>query len=166
MNEIRIIIEGINELTEAVRALAGVKGGQAPAGIQAPYGQPPQQAATPAAGQNYGAGAVPMAASVPVQAPNAPVQQLGGSVQAQSVPTQMPNALAQPAAGAAIPTTTVTPGYSLEQLQVAAAGLASAGKMPQVAGILQGFGIQAMTELPKERYGEFAAALREAGAQV
>ena len=38
--------------------------------------------------------------------------------------------------------------------------------MPQVMGILQAFGIQAMTELPKERYGEFAAALRGAGAQI
>ena len=65
-----------------------------------------------------------------------------------------------------MPTTGAVQPYTLEQLQVAAAGLTSAGKMPQVMGILQAFGIQAMTELPKERYGEFAAALRGAGAQI
>lgn len=146
MNEIRIIIEGLKELTEAINALAGAKGGQTPVGAQAPYQQTAQQTSVPTAGQNYGAG--PMAAAVPVQQP---------------VPVQPQPAPVQPAA---LPTATVTPGYSLEQLQVAAAGLTSMGKMPQIVGILQRFGIQAMTELPKERYGEFAAALREAGAQI
>ena len=65
-----------------------------------------------------------------------------------------------------VPTTAMAQEYTLEQLQVAAAGLSSMGKMPQVMGILQQFGIQAMTELPRERYGEFATALREAGAQI
>ena len=148
MNEIRIIIEGLKELTEAINALAGVKGGQMPVGAQAPYQQTAQQTSVPTAGQNYGAGAGPMAAAVPVQQPV--------PVQPQPAPVQ----------SAALPIATVTPGYSLEQLQVAAAGLTSMGKMPQIVGILQRFGIQAMTELPKERYGEFAAALREAGAQI
>ena len=67
---------------------------------------------------------------------------------------------------AAVPTTAMPQAYTLEQLQVAAAGLSQMGKMPQVMEILQRFGIQAMTELPKERYGEFAIALREAGAQI
>ena len=142
MNEIRIIIEGLKELTEAMNALAGVKGGQAP--VQASYQQPAQQMPSPTPGmQGYGTGL-----TVPV----APVQ------------PQQP-APGNPVAGA-VPTATVTPGYSLEQLQVAAAGLTGTGKMPPVMGILQQFGIQAMTELPKERYGEFAAALREAGAQI
>ena len=68
--------------------------------------------------------------------------------------------------GAAVPVTAMAQGYTIEQLQVAAAGLSSMGKMPQVLGILQQFGIQAMTELPRERYGDFAVALREAGAQI
>ncbi len=139
MNEIKITIEGLNELTEAVRALAGLQGGQAS------YQSPPQQAVVPTAGvQNYGTGQIPI--SAPVQPQNTPPQM-----------QQMP---------AMLPTTAVTAGYSLEQLQVAAAGLTSMGKTPQVVGILQRFGIQAMTELPKERYGEFAVALREAGAQI
>ncbi len=76
----------------------------------------------------------------------------------------------QPAQGAAVPTavpTTAMPQeYTIEQLQVAAAGLSQMGRMSQVMGILQQFGVQAMTELPRERYGEFAIALREAGAQI
>ena len=72
----------------------------------------------------------------------------------------------QAATASAVPTTAMPQEFTLEQLQVAAAGLSGMGKMPQVMGILQQFGIQAMTELPRERYGEFAIALREAGAQV
>lgn len=143
MNEIRIIVEGLNELTEAVKCLAGLAGGQGVGRAQ----QPPQQTPAPMA-QNYG---------VNQMATPAPVQQAGVPV---------PVGQAQQASGTALPTTPVTPGYSLEQLQVAAAGLTSMGKMPQVMGILQRFGIQAMTELPKERYGEFVIALREAGAQI
>ncbi|MEY8524548.1 hypothetical protein AALA90_16190 [Lachnospiraceae bacterium 38-10] len=144
MNEIKITIEGLNELTEAVRALAGRQGGQAS------YQSSPQQTVAPTAGvPNYGTGQIPI--SAPVQPQNIPPQMQ--TTQGQQTP-------------AMLPTTAVSPGYSLEQLQVAAAGLTSMGKTPQVVGILQRFGIQAMTELPKERYGEFAVALREAGAQI
>lgn len=65
-----------------------------------------------------------------------------------------------------VPTTAMPQTYTIEQLQVAAAGLTGSGKMPQVMGILQSFGIQAMTELRADQYGAFAAALREAGAQI
>ena len=144
MNEIRISIEGLKELTEAVNALTGVLGGKAPG--QAPGQQTSlqQQSGPVPTAPDYGYSQA--APAVPVQFPQQPAGTVG--------------------AAAALPTTTVTPGYSLEQLQVAAAGLTSMGKMPQVMGILQRFGIQAMTELPQERYGEFAAALREAGAQI
>lgn len=73
---------------------------------------------------------------------------------------------AVPTVPVTVPTTAMPQTYTIEQLQVAAAGLSSMGKMPQVMGILQQFGIQAMTELQPERYGEFAIALREAGAQI
>ena len=137
MNEIRIEIEGLKELTEAVRALAGVRSGQT---MPAPVSQ-----TGPSGMQNY--------MQTPVQPPvlagvGAP-QAVGGAVPVSTVPT-----------------TAMPQEYTVEQLQVAAAGLSSMGKMPQLMGILQRFGIQAMTELPRERYGEFAVALREAGAQI
>lgn len=147
MNEFKINVEikGLKELTDAVKALAGIGGGQP---VSVPVTEVPQ-------------------AVQPVQA-QVPVTQ--GYVQApvQSTPMaapgmQMPAGTAVPVA---VPTTVMAQEYTIEQLQVAAAGLSGMGKMPQVMGILQRFGIQAMTELPKERYGEFATALREAGAQI
>lgn len=142
MNEIRIEIEGLKELTEAVRALAATRGGQA---VPVTMPAASQQAAPiqPAASQqNY--------SQTPVQP--APVAGMG-----------MPQL---PGGTVPVPTTAAPQEYTIEQLQVAAAGLSGMGRMPQVMGILQRFGIQAMTELPRERYGEFATALREAGAQI
>lgn len=151
MNEIRIEIEGLKELTEAVRALAGVNGGQnvpmtAPAVPTGTYSAPVQQAPAPVPDpQTYG-------------------QMAAQSAMTVGIGVQMP--VGGPAPVTTVPTTAMPQTYTIEQLQVAAAGLSGMGKMPQVMGILQQFGIQAMTELPKERYGEFATALREAGAQI
>lgn len=141
MNEIKITVEGLKELTEALQMLAGVKA-QPVQGlpVQQPQMQVPIQQVAPMQ-------QVPTQQSAPIQ--QAPVQQMSTMQQAGMVPT-----------------TTAVQGYTIEQLQVAAAGLMSAGKGPQVMGILQRFGIQAMTELPKEQYGNFGAALREAGAQI
>lgn len=152
-NEFKITIDGIRELADAINrlaaALAGPKdGGQAQGGssVQA---QPPimQQPGMQPAAYNFGQAPATATAAAPMTQP--PLQSTG-----QTIP------------GAVVPTTAMAQGYTIEQLQVAAAGLSSMGKMQQVVGILQRFGIQAMTELPKERYGDFAIALREAGAQI
>lgn len=144
MNEIKIVIEGMKELTEAVNRLAAVQpGGNAkpvPAGVLPPSYMNPSM-------QQPGTGQVPQ--PVPVTAMQAP------PAQPAAVPMQGP-----------VPTGGPVQAYTIEQLQVAAAGLTGMGRMPQVMSILQSFGVQAMTELPKERYGEFAAALRGAGAQI
>ena len=152
MNEIRITIEGLTELTEAVRVLAGLTGGQqASASVPMPetshaaYTAPASTWNAPVGMQSYEQMAVP---SEPAPA--------GTGMQQSAVPT----------VPVTVPTTAMPQTYTIEQLQVAAAGLSSMGKMPQVMGILQQFGIQAMTELQPERYGEFAIALREAGAQI
>ena len=171
MNEIRITIEGLKELTEAVRVLAGMGGGQA-AVAGAPQTQPPVPGTATAGQIPTGAPVQPpqIPVGVPVQPPQVPTAAPQNYGQASVQPT-VPVAMgAQPAQGAAVPTavpTTAMPQeYTIEQLQVAAAGLSQMGRMSQVMGILQQFGIQAMTELPRERYGEFATALREAGAQI
>lgn len=149
MNEfkVNVIIGGISELTAAINRLAGqrdvsvVQGGAA---MQRPdnIGVPPVPVNPAQMGQ-------------PMPGITQPPVQMGPPV--GQVPAQTP-----PPALTAAP----VQGYTLEQLQVAAAGLMSSGKGQQIMGILQRFGIQAMTELPKERYGEFAMALREAGAQI
>ena len=148
MNEIKIMIEGLQELTDAIKMLAGVTGGQtANTATSAPY--------LPTAQQN-----LVQQGSIPVSMP----QNYGQAPTQPALPVQQPAGAAGPMTN--VPTTATTQSYTLEQLQVAAAGLSSMGKMPKVMAILQQFGIVAMTELPKERYGEFAIALREAGAQI
>ena len=109
----------------------------------APIAQPVQQPAMP--------GTAPMGMPVAQQ----PMQQ---------VPVQQPE-MAAPAQSV-VPTTAVAQEFSYDQLAVAAAGLMNAGKGTQLHVILQQFGVQAMTELPKERYGEFATAIRAEGAVI
>lgn len=153
MNEVKLTIEGLKELTDAVNGLARILTGQKPGDTPITMnvvGQPPIQAA-PVAGQT-----MPMAGQGMNPYAQAPVQ--------QGVPVSQPMQQAAPTQG--VPTTAMPQAYTIEQLQVAAAGLANMGKSPLLMGVLQKFGIQAMTELPKERYGEFAMALREAGAQI
>lgn len=141
MNElqIKITVQGLEGLAAAINRLAG------------------QNAAVPQQTGGAGAPAPAQAAQMPIQAP-------AMAPPTAPVPVTAPAAPSQPVQ--AVPSGAPVQGFSLEQLQVAAAGLMSAGKGQQVMGILQQFGIQAMTELPKERYGEFAMALRGAGAQV
>lgn len=67
---------------------------------------------------------------------------------------------------APIAPTSPAPTYTLDQLAQAAAVLRDAGKLPQLQNLLQQFGVQSMQQLPPERYGEFATALRGLGAKI
>ena len=60
------------------------------------------------------------------------------------------------------------PGYTLEQLARAGAELASQGpdKLAAANALLAQFGVQALTQLPKEQFGAFATALRGLGAKI
>jgi len=117
--------------------------------VQQPYVAPMQQ--QPAA---YPAG-VPTSA-VPTAAPmqQQPVQQQQ-PMQQQPIQHQQPTQQAVP---------TSAPQYTQQQLAVAATALLDAGH--NVTVLLQQFGVQAITQLPPERYGEFATALRQAGANI
>lgn len=70
----------------------------------------------------------------------------------------------QPAPTAA--PTAPPPQYDVEMLGRAAAPLAAAGKRQELYNLLQSFGVQSINELPRERYGEMAIALRGLGAQI
>lgn len=157
MNEIKIAIEGMKDLTDAVNRLASaMMAGSTPAAAdtQVPNVQNPVSQTQPSSPMGWPPVFSNPAPQQPAPAMPAPQQTMGVPVSGMT-PMQGP-----------IPTTAAPQTFTIEQLQVAAAGLTGMGKMPQVMGILQKFGIQAMTELPKERYGEFALALREAGAQI
>ncbi len=129
------------------------QGGPVPAGPGAvPVGVPYQP---PAPG-------VPVTLGVPVQqggfaAPETPVQQGGSAVPAASG-SQGGGTLP----GGTVPTTNAPQQYTFDQLAVATANLASSGR--DVFSVLGRFGVNMLMDLPREKYGEYAAALREAGA--
>ena len=93
-------------------------------------------------------------APAPVAAPPAPYP-TAASTFTPAIPAAAP---------AAAPTS--APTYTRDQLTKAGADLAQAGKMQQLMGLLQQFGIQAITQLPPEQYGAMATALRGLGAQL
>ena len=174
MNEIVIKIEGLKELTEALQALAKAPVTGETQSVQqsapaAPVMQPQPQMAFSAPVQQS---VVPMqATTVPVQqAPmvsptqatmQAPVQQ-GMPASAPQMPQTAPMAPMQ--APPQVPTNAVPQQYSFDQLAVALSNVCSKpGGQPQVHSLLQQFGVQALFDLPKEKYGEFATALRGIG---
>lgn len=116
--------------------------------------------------------AEPKQGAQPVQQqPNQPVNTQQPQGQYSSVPVTQPGQAqnqqaynpTQTPAGA-IPTTAQT--YSMEQLAVAATQLVDAGRRMDLVNLLNSFGVQALTALPKEQYGAFATQLRAMGAKI
>ena len=91
----------------------------------------------------------------PVQQQPAPTQQ---SVQQQQQVQQQQVQQQQ------VPTAQQT--YTIDELGKASALLMDAGKQQDLVNLLGQFGVQALTQLPKEQYGAFATALRGLGAQI
>lgn len=107
----------------------------------------------------------PPLGTVPVQQPVA-AQQTQPAMQQQSVAQQAPPVVSQPPIAGMVPTTAVAQEYTQDQLAVACSGLVNQGKQMKLLQLLQGFGVAALVDLPKERYGEFATALRAEGAVI
>lgn len=152
MNEIVIKIEGLEDLTKAVQALTSVRSEQ---GVQVKVpsvtSMPVQPVQTPPVNTvQQPVPQMPVAQPVQVQVPPmVPVTQAPGSVPIQ------------------VPTTAAPQQYSFDQLAVALSNLcANAGKQPEVHALLNQFGVTALFDLPKERYGEFATALRGIGGVI
>lgn len=126
----------------------------------APQQYRPQPGPTPAAPYAVGSAAP----GVPTAPPAAPIR----SQQPAPVnPTPVGPSTAQPAAAQSNPApVAAAPAYEQDQLARAASTLVDAGKMQQVQQLFQQFQIQRMDQLPKERYGEFATALRGLGVRI
>lgn len=107
----------------------------------------------------------PPMGTVPVQQPVAALQ-TKPAMQQQSVAQQAPPVVSQPPIAGMVPTTAVAQEYTQDQLAVACSGLVNQGKQMKLLQLLQGFGVAALVDLPKERYGEFATALRAEGAVI
>ena len=93
--------------------------------------------------------------TVPSTPPVQNVQPVPTTQIAQAAPTVSP-----------VPTATATPTYTMEQLAVAATGLIDAGKMQDVQNTLAALGVQTLMDLPQEKYGEFASAIKAIGAVI
>ena len=98
---------------------------------------------------------------------------MSGAVQpAPTGPVAPPVALATapapvqpPAAPPAVPVA-AAPAYNRDQIMTAGAALIDAGKINELMGLLNTFGVQAVTQLKQEQLGAFATELRKLGAQI
>lgn len=82
-----------------------------------------------------------------------------------AVPVQVAPAESAPQPAAAVPT--AVPSYTQEQLALAASQVMEAKKdQTVIVNLLGKFGVQALTQLPKEQYGAFATELRNLGAKL
>lgn len=69
----------------------------------------------------------------------------------------------------AVPTPVVSTAantYTLDDLARAGSELVDLGKQAELPGLLQRFNITSLPELPQDKYGEFATAMRELGARI
>lgn len=148
--EITVNVTGLDNLAKAIFALAKAAGNcKEETQVDATKVTPVvQQAVTPTA----------TTSTPPVQN----VQPVPTTQTAQAAPVAQNTA---PAASP-VPTATATPTYTMEQLAVAATGLIDAGKMQDVQNTLAALGAQTLMDLPQEKYGEFASAIKAIGAVI
>lgn len=108
----------------------------------------------------------PVQQVVPIQQtpPAVNVVPVQGQVQQQPVMVQVEPIQQSMQAPTAVPTQLQT--YTMEQLAVAATQLVDAGRRTELVNLLTSFGVQALTALPKEQYGNFATQLRAMGAKI
>lgn len=133
-------LDEVRKFTEMI--LVGQEAAAQPSNTQAPVQQVPAVHNT----------------DVPVQA--APVQ----TIPAQTAPVQTSPIQTAPVQ-TAVPTSTVA--YTMDDLARAGMSLMDCGKQAELQKLLkEGFGVDALPQLPKEQYGAFATALREMGAQI
>lgn len=105
----------------------------------------------------------PQPASIaPTVQMQAPVQTVPSMPVQQSVPIQQ----APPAVQQVTNVPVTEQSYTIDQLAVASTSLMDAGKRTDLINLLNQFGVQALTALPKAQYGAFATALRAMGAKI
>ena len=170
MSEVKITIEAPG-LVEAINALAAAMAGKTPCtsnigpGTEAPAPAVPQMPAQPVAPaippQMPQAPAAPVPTSYPAAAPVAP--------QMPTQPVPAAPSMTPPApvsAPASVPSASSNPAITIEALSNAGAALCEKGMMPQLVGLLQKYGCQAITQLKPEYIPAFAAELRALGAAI
>lgn len=119
--------------------------------------------------------AVENATSAPKKATKAPEKGHPTLEAAPSAPTPEPvksadpepvkPAAPEPPAAPVVPTAPAKK-YTLDELLAATAPLMDAGKIAELQALMQKFGVPSMMDIPEEKYGELATALRELGAEL
>lgn len=152
--EITVNVTGLDNLANAIFALAKA------AGNCKEETQVDATKVTPAVQQ-----AVAPTATTTTVPSTPPVQNIQPVPTTQTTPTA-PVAQNTTSTVNPVPTATATPTYTMEQLAVAATGLIDAGKMQDVQNTLASLGAQTLMDLPQEKYGEFASAIKAIGAVI
>lgn len=106
----------------------------------------------------------PVAAPTPAPASSAQTSPIAAPTPAPA-PVQMNAAMTAPTPAPAVPVN-AAPAYTLDQIANAGAALVNAGKMEQLLALLGKYGIQAITQLKPEQFGQFVTELRGLGAQI
>ena len=155
MFEINVTVNA-PELAEALNNLAAALKGAKPEPAASKAGKADKPAPVPPAdymppADTAPAPATPAPAVTPVQAPVTPAP-----VQAPVTPAPAP---------APVPVAPA-PTYSRDQIMTAGAALIDAGKINELMGLLNSFGVQAVTQLKQDQLGAFATELRKLGAQI
>lgn len=83
----------------------------------------------------------------------------------ETAPTPMPQADMQ-ASAPSPEVSTAAHTYKLNDISRAGSELVDIGKQSEIPKLMARFGITSLPELPPEKYGEMAAALRELGAKI
>lgn len=156
--EITVNVTGLDNLANAIFALAKVAGNcKEETQVDATKVTPVvQQAVAP----------TETAAPTTTTVPSTPLVQNVQPVPATQTAQAAPVAQNTAPAASPVPTATATPTYTMEQLAVAATGLIDAGKMQDVQNTLAALGAQTLMDLPQEKYGEFASAIKAIGAVI
>ena len=150
MFEINVTVNA-PELAEALNNLAAALKGAKPEPAASKTGKADKPAPVPPA--DY----MPPADTAPAPAAPAP------AVTPAPAPVQAP---VTPAPAPAPVPVAPAPTYSRDQIMTAGAALIDAGKINELMGLLNSFGVQAVTQLKQDQLGAFATELRKLGAQI
>ena len=154
MFEINVTVNA-PELAEALNNLAAALKGAKPEPAASKAGKADKPAPVPPA--DY----MPPADTAPAPATPAPAVTPAPA----PAPAPAPVPVAPAPAPAPVPVAPA-PTYSRDQIMTAGAALIDAGKINELMGLLNSFGVQAVTQLKQDQLGAFATELRKLGAQI
>lgn len=154
MFEINVTVNA-PELAEALNNLAAALKGAKPEPAASKAGKADKPAPVPPA--DY----MPPADTAP--APATPAPAVTPAPAPAPAPVQAP---VTPAPAPAPVPVAPAPTYNRDQIMTAGAALIDAGKINELIGLLNSFGVQAVTQLKQDQLGAFATELRKLGAQI